>query len=73
MGISKKKIDAIYELREAAERKALAEKNLDEHPSPQSRDELLDTQIVLEDKTMTAIEICHDCGEEHAENCPLAR
>jgi len=65
MGSSKHKIDAIYELRDAAEKKALAEKALDENPTPRNRDLLLDRQVELEAKTMTAIERCHECGHEH--------
>ncbi len=57
---SSKKIEAIYELRDAAEKKALAERAVDENPTPQNRDDLLKRQIELEDKTMTAIERCHD-------------
>ncbi len=62
---SSRKIDAIYDLRDAAEKKALAEKVLDENPTAQNRDDLLDRQIELEAKTMTAIERCHECGHEH--------
>lgn len=62
---SSKKIEAIYDLRSAAEKKALAEKAVDENPTPQNRDDLLDRQIELEEKTMTAIERCHECGHEH--------
>jgi hypothetical protein len=65
LGASSKKIDAIYELREAAEEKALAERRVDEHPSAHNRDELLDKQLKLEDKTLNAITACHDCGHPH--------
>jgi hypothetical protein len=61
----KNKVDAIYDLRQAAEEKALAEKKLDENPSPENRDELLEKQVALESKTMTAIEVCHECGHGH--------
>jgi len=70
MGSSKKKIDAIYELRHAAEKKALAEKAVDENPTAQNRDRLLDRQIELEEKTMTAIERCHECGHSHGPDEP---
>jgi DNA-directed RNA polymerase subunit M/transcription elongation factor TFIIS len=66
MGSSKEKIEAIYDLRDAAEKKALAEKAVDENPTPQNRHHLLDRQLELEDKTMTAIERCHECGHPHA-------
>ena len=65
MVTSKEKIDAIFELREAAEKKALAEKALSEEPKAEKRDELLDAQLVLAEKTMAAIEVCHDCGHPH--------
>ncbi|HTU69136.1 MAG TPA: hypothetical protein VMF11_02355 [Candidatus Baltobacteraceae bacterium] len=70
MAISKKKIDAIYDLREAAEAKAIAEKEASDHPSPQRRSELLDAQLTLEDKTIVAIEACHECGHEHEVGMP---
>lgn len=67
MGNSKNKIDAIYQLREAAEKKALVEKQLEERPSQEQRDELLDAKLELEKKTIEAIEVCHECGHEHAQ------
>jgi hypothetical protein len=70
MGASNKKINAIYELREAAEKKALAEKNLAERPTARKRDELLDAKLGLERKTLEAIEVCHECGHEHADGTP---
>ena len=66
MGTSRKKIDAIYELRTAAENKALAEKALEDEPVAERRDQLLRVQIKLEEKTMEAIEVCHDCGGTHS-------
>ncbi|HXB83422.1 MAG TPA: hypothetical protein VNU22_08770 [Candidatus Acidoferrum sp.] len=66
MGTSRKKIDAIYELRTAAENKALAEKALEDEPVAERRDQLLRAQIKLEEKTMEAIEVCHDCGGTHS-------
>lgn len=62
MTTSRKKIDAIYDLRRAAESKALAEKALEERPDPVRRDELLNAQMKLEEKTVEAIEVCHECG-----------
>lgn len=67
---SKEKIDAIYNLREAAEQKAHAERDLDEAPTPQARDALLDAQEQLEKTTFQAIRVCHECGHEHAESAP---
>jgi hypothetical protein len=66
MGTSRKKIDAIYELRTAAENKAFAEKALADEPLAERRDQLLHAQIKLEEKTIEAIEICHDCGRTHS-------
>ena len=62
---SKAKIDAIFQLREAAEKKALAEVVAQSSPSAQHLDVLLEAQMSLEAKTQTAIEICHECGHEH--------
>lgn len=67
---SKEKIDAIYKLREAAEQKAHAERDLEEAATPEARDALLDAQMELEKFTYRAIEVCHECGHEHAENEP---
>ncbi len=66
MGTSRKKIDAIYELRAAAENKAVAERALEDEPVAERRDELLHAQIKLEEKTIEAIEVCHDCGRPHS-------
>lgn len=65
MTTSRKKIDAIYDLRHAAESKARAEKALEERPDPKRRDELLNAQMKLEQKTVEAIEVCHECGSSH--------
>lgn len=66
MGTSKKKIDTIYELRSAAEKKALAEKALEDEPGAERRDQLLNAQIKLEEKTIEAIESCHEYGQTHS-------
>ena len=70
MGTSKTKIDAIYDWRDAAEKKALAEKALAERPTKEQRDELLDAKLALEKKTLAAIEVCHECGHEHEHGMP---
>ena len=70
MGTSKKKIEAIFELRKAAEKKALAEKDLAENPTPENRDKLHDSKAALDDKTMRAIDVCHECGHEHDAGSP---
>ena len=67
---SKEKIDAIYELRDAAEQKAHAERDLDETPTPEARYALLDAQEKLEKSTYEAIKVCHECGHEHGEGEP---
>jgi hypothetical protein len=69
---SKDKIDAIYELRDAAEQKAHAERDLESMGTPEARDALLDAQMELEKKTYEAIEVCHECGHEHGEGEPHA-
>lgn len=70
MASSQEKIDAIFELRDAAEEKARAEKAVDDDPSPEKRDELLEKQIDLNAKTVAAISVCHECGHEHALGAP---
>jgi hypothetical protein len=70
MGRSSRKIDAIYEVRAAAEKKALAEKALDEDPGMEKRDRFLEARLTLEEKTIAAIEVCHDCGHAHGEDEP---
>ncbi|MGC2407390.1 MAG: hypothetical protein WA431_13365 [Candidatus Cybelea sp.] len=72
MSDSKSKIDAIYELRHAAEQKALAEKAVDDDPSWDNRDNLLDKQTKLNSKTVAAIRVCHQCGHEHLPDAPHA-
>ncbi|MGC9991546.1 MAG: hypothetical protein ABSD52_03975 [Candidatus Cybelea sp.] len=65
MATSRRKIDSIYELRKAAERKALAEKAIEDEPGAERRDQLLHAQIKLEEKTIEAIAVCHECGRTH--------
>lgn len=67
---SKNKVEAIYELRTAAEEKALAEHDFHMAPSAGSRAAFLDAQTTLEEKTVTAIDVCHECGHEHDETQP---
>jgi hypothetical protein len=73
MAQSKDKIEAIYDLRQAAEEKARAEAELHYAPSEETRDALLDAQMTLEEKTLYAIEVCHECGHEHAPSQPHRR
>ncbi len=70
---AKNKVDAIFELRDAAEEKAHAERDLAEAPSPQRRDALLEAQMTLAEKTHDAIEVCHECGGEHGTDQPHVR
>lgn len=69
----KNKVEAIYELRQAAEEKAHAEHVLHAEPSPENRDALLDAQIDLEAKTIDAIEACVECGHAHSASEPHGR
>jgi hypothetical protein len=69
---SKQKIDAIYDLRKAAERKGRIEHALSGQPSPERRTQLLESMLELEDKTATAIASCHECGHEHDPGEPHA-
>lgn len=68
----KSKVEAIYDLRDAAETKAHAEIALEQEPTPENRDQLLEAQMDLESKTQDAIEVCHDCGHAHASSEPHA-
>jgi hypothetical protein len=62
----KDKVDAIYELREAAEEHGRASADLDKKPdSPEARDAVLEARAKLEEATVDAIESCHYCGEPH--------
>ena len=60
------KIDAIYDLRDAVEAKARLEAAVDERPSADAREALLDATLEVEAKTQVAIEACHECGHAHA-------
>jgi hypothetical protein len=64
--LSNDKIAAIYDLRSAVEAKARAEQRLAEVPSADTRAALLDAALELEEKTQHAIDVCHECGLEHA-------
>jgi hypothetical protein len=64
--LSTRKIEAVYDLRAAAETKVRAEVALEQQPSPDRRAALLDASLELEARTQDAIEVCHECGQEHA-------
>ncbi len=61
----KNKVEVIYELREATETKVLAELAVDADSTPAARDALLDAQLALEAKTQDAIDVCHECSDQH--------
>lgn len=67
---SKDKVDAIFELRSAAEEKGRAENALDNQPTPQKRDALLNAQVTLEEKTLRALDACDQCGHDHPREAP---
>ncbi len=63
---SSDKISAIYDLRDAVEKKVRAEVAVDATPgSAEARDVLLDSTLEVEAKTQHAIEVCHACGGHH--------
>ncbi|GAC1501720.1 MAG: hypothetical protein NVS1B14_06240 [Vulcanimicrobiaceae bacterium] len=64
----KNKVDAVYELREAAEEHGRAEERLQRERSPKSVDALLDAKERLEVKTVEAIQACEHCGESHCDD-----
>lgn len=70
MALSNRKIQAVYDLRTAAEEKVRAEQAVAVDGSAARRDALLDAQIRLEQKTVEAIDVCHACGHEHADGQP---
>ena len=63
--MAKNKIDAVYELRAAAEEHGRAEKMIETDRSPENIDRLVDAKEIMEVKTIEAIEACHECGEVH--------
>ena len=66
-GSPRNKVDAIYDLRAAVEKKAQAERDVEQNSSPAARDALLSAALEVEAKTQDAIDVCHECGHEHAE------
>jgi hypothetical protein len=63
---SQAKIDAIYGLRDAVEARTRLEAVVDEHPTADAREALLDATLEVEAKTQHAIDVCHECGHVHA-------
>ena len=69
------KVGAIYAVREAAEEHARAAIRVEVEGTPESRDELLDARMKLENTTHDAIVACHECGNSHPRgaSCDLVR
>jgi hypothetical protein len=57
--------EAVFALREAAERHGRAEAAFDQHGDERRRDQLLDARLDVEDKTKEAIAACQHCGLPH--------
>jgi hypothetical protein len=57
-------VKAVYELREAAVEHGKAVANLDADPTPAARNDVLDTKLVLEQKTVAALDECSESAEE---------
>jgi len=63
----KEKLEAIFDLREAAENHARAQVALELHDTPGRRDALLEARLHLEETTQEAVESCEHCGQPHPE------
>jgi len=63
--MAKNKVEAVYELREAAEEHGRAELQIDLDHSPENVGRLLDAKERLELKTVEAIRACGHCGDNH--------
>ncbi|MDP9018311.1 MAG: hypothetical protein M3N19_08325 [Candidatus Eremiobacteraeota bacterium] len=66
--MSKNKVQAVYELREAAEEHGRAEERLEMDRTGKNIDRLLDAKELLELKTVEAIQACEHCGQTHCED-----
>ncbi len=64
----KEKVEAIFDLRAAAEEHARASVALEERPTPSRSDALLDARLKLEEATQDAIEACQACDRPHAKS-----
>lgn len=64
----KTKVDALYELREASEAVGRAEVHLENDPSVEHVNKLLDAKLNAEEKTSEAIENCEHCGLQHCDH-----
>ncbi len=64
------KVDAIYDLREAVERKVRAELEAERSNDTGAQAEFLDASLEVESKTQDAIEVCHACDRAHSSDEP---
>lgn len=68
--MSAQKIEAIYELREAAEEHGRIDAATAQRHDAAARSLRLAAREKLEEKTAHAIEACHECGRPHADDAP---
>lgn len=68
--MSAQKIEAIYELREAAEEHGRIDAATAQRHDAAARTQRLAAREKLEEKTVKAIEVCHECGRPHADDEP---
>lgn len=62
------KVEAVYQLREAAEAHGRAEALLETERSAETVDALLEAKEKLEEKTVEAIEACEHCAQAHCDD-----
>lgn len=62
------KVEAVYQLREAAEAHGRAEAEVDLLRTPENVDALLEAKELLEVKTVEAIEACEACAQAHCDD-----
>ena len=67
------KVDAIFDLREAVERKVRAEVAAERTDDAGTRAEFLDASLDVESKTADAIDVCHACDRPHSSDEPHER
>jgi|GEM_PF-2515978 len=66
--MTKEKVDAVFELREAAQELGRQQEKLERDGSPEQRDAVLDARLEVEGKTAEAVEACAYCGREHCDD-----
>ncbi|MDQ2680316.1 MAG: hypothetical protein M3Y21_04740 [Candidatus Eremiobacteraeota bacterium] len=64
----KNKVDAVFELREAAQAVGRAEVRVEQAATLEHVDALLDAKLLVEEKTSQAIESCAHCGLQHCDH-----